>query len=129
MSTSPDKSTSLKMYDADENLSYAVQYQERLPVYFVDTHFVIMLCDRTFYHVKEPFCALIYWEQYLNIGDRQLREIFLEQANWLVQHEVGIGEDAGGWPMTVSHPTVFTTGSWLSSLVQGISLSVLVRAY
>ncbi len=73
--------------------------------------------------------ALAHWNQYLATNSEYHREAFLAQAYWLVEHEVGIGDDAGGWPISFPHPDVYTKGSWLSALTQGNAISVLVRAY
>ncbi len=95
--------------------------------------------------------ALINWNQYLGSNEEGHREAFLKQAFWLVEHEVNISEGAGGWPISFPHPdistrspslqsddaehrcrTSFLTESrvpWLSSLTQGIAISVLLRAY
>jgi len=54
---------------------------------------------------------------------------FLALAHWLVEHEVLIGDDFSGWPTTRSHPSLRTSGSWLSARTQGCVVSVLTRAY
>ena len=51
------------------------------------------------------------------------------QAQWFVEHEVRVGDDAGGWPISVPQGDDASHGSWLSALAQGCALSVLVRAY
>jgi glycosyltransferase involved in cell wall biosynthesis len=73
--------------------------------------------------------ALASWNQYLTSGEENHRRAFLEQAYRLVEHEVRIGDDAGGWPISLSHPGVHTGSSWLSASAQGSSISVLTRAY
>ena len=73
--------------------------------------------------------ALAHWNEYLATSDESHQRIFLTQAHWLVEHEVGIGDDAGGWPISFPHPDIPTGGPWLSALAQGSAISVLVRAY
>lgn len=98
--------------------------------------------------------ALINWNQYLGSNEKGHRDAFLKQAFWLVEHEVNISEGAGGsggWPISSPHPDISTGGPssqsdnaertcgasflteykapWLSSLTQGIAISVLLRAY
>jgi glycosyltransferase involved in cell wall biosynthesis len=73
--------------------------------------------------------ALANWNQYLATNDDYYRNVFLTQANWLVQHEAHICNGAGGWPISSPHPDVPTKGLWLSALAQGNAISVLIRAF
>ncbi len=73
--------------------------------------------------------ALAQWNRYLATKNETYARAFLQQASLLVQCEVRIGKDAGGWPLAFLDPEASTSGSWLSALMQGIGLSVLVRAY
>lgn len=73
--------------------------------------------------------ALAHWNLYLATHEEKHREVFLKQAYLLVEHEVRIGKDAGGWLISSPHPEYYTSGSWLSAILQGCGLSVLVRAY
>jgi glycosyltransferase involved in cell wall biosynthesis len=73
--------------------------------------------------------ALAHWNEYLTTGVENHRKAFLTQAYWLVEHECRIGDDAGGWPISLSHPDFHARGPWLSALTQGSALSVLLRAY
>ncbi len=73
--------------------------------------------------------ALAHWNEYLLTGTENHREEFLTQAKWLVEHEVRLGSEAGGWPISFSHLGVHGEGLALSALMQGNALSVLVRAY
>ena len=73
--------------------------------------------------------ALVHWNLYLATNDHHHCKVFLTQAYWLIEHELLIGDDAGGWPISSPHPGVPTEGRWLSALTQGNALSVLVRAY
>ena len=73
--------------------------------------------------------ALAHWNKYLATGVENHRKTFLTQAVWLVEHEVRIGDDAGGWPASLPHHNAHRKGPWLSALIQGNALSVLIRAY
>jgi glycosyltransferase involved in cell wall biosynthesis len=73
--------------------------------------------------------ALAHWNQYVATRDECHSTTFLAQAYWLVTHETRIGTDAGGWPITLSHPDMRTEGPWLSALTQSRAISVLLRAY
>ncbi len=72
-------------------------------------------------------CALAHWNQYLATNGEHHCKAFLTQAYWLVEHEVRIGDDTGGWPISFSDPDL--ERPWLSALAQGNAISVLVRAY
>lgn len=73
--------------------------------------------------------ALAHWNLYLTTREESHLHTFLQQARWLVAHEVIIDEGMSGWPLSFPHPDVSTNGSWLSALTQGCGISVLVRAY
>jgi glycosyltransferase involved in cell wall biosynthesis len=73
--------------------------------------------------------ALAHWNLYLATNDDHYCKVFLTQANWLIEHESHIGDDAGGWPISFPHPNIPTKGPWLSALTQGTALSVLIRAF
>lgn len=73
--------------------------------------------------------ALANWNRYLVTQSESYKSTFLAQANWLVENEVRIGDDAGGWPISFPHSGVFNGGPWLSALAQGSGISVLTRAY
>ncbi len=73
--------------------------------------------------------TLAHWNQYLATGYEQYRKAFLTQANWLVEHQIKIAEDASGWPISSPSPVFYTKGSWLSAVAQGCGLSVLARGY
>lgn len=70
--------------------------------------------------------ALLKWNEYCESHAEGQREAFLKQARWLVEHEANIGEGAGGWP--IAFPPEYKA-SCLSSLTQGVAISVLLRAY
>jgi len=73
--------------------------------------------------------ALVHWNSYLSNREKYHTAVFLAHARWLVEHQVGIGEGSGGWPIVLPHPDVPTRGPWLSAMTQGCAISVLVRAY
>jgi glycosyltransferase involved in cell wall biosynthesis len=73
--------------------------------------------------------ALASWNEYLTTGAENHRKAFLKQAYWLIDHESPIGDDAGGWPISLPRPYYHSGSPWLSALVQGSALSVLLRAY
>jgi hypothetical protein len=73
--------------------------------------------------------ALAHWNAYIGTEDKKHRHAFMTQANWLVAHEVGFADASGGWPMPFPAPSYDALTPWLSALVQGNCISVLVRAY
>ncbi len=73
--------------------------------------------------------ALVHWNQYLETNDESHQNFFLRQAQWLTEHEVRIVNDAGGWPISSFHSNTAEKDLLLSGSIQGIALSVLVRAY
>jgi len=73
--------------------------------------------------------ALAQWNQYIATNIFFHRHEFLIHAHWLIEHLVHIGKDAGGWPISSSHPDKHIRSPWLSSLTQGCGISVLTRAY
>lgn len=73
--------------------------------------------------------ALFHWNNYLTTNDEVSRHVFLVHAHWLIEHEVRIGSDAGGWPVIATHPDSHIHAPWLSALTQGCGISVLVRAF
>lgn len=86
--------------------------------------------DGKSYHPGTIACyGLACWNYYLISNDNRWRDAFLCQARWLVEHEVPITGNCSGWPVSTPHPDMPTRGSWLSALVQGNAISVLVRAY
>jgi len=73
--------------------------------------------------------ALARWNVYLTTGDEEHRRAFMIQARWLVEHELRLADDAGGWPIPFPSYSYHTPESWLSALTQGNGISVLARAY
>ncbi len=113
-------------------------YTSGLTAYPIDMSSLLASPDCTFnahvnplgYHpTTSAQHALAHWNQFLSSNDESHRDIFLKEAQWLVEHEVRIGNDAGGWPISSPHPDVRGDDRWLSALAQGNAVSVLVRAY
>jgi hypothetical protein len=73
--------------------------------------------------------ALAQWNAYLKTGDEESKKAFMTQAEWLVAHESHVSHDAGGWPFPLPSRDYFAAAPWLSALIQGNAISVLVRAY
>jgi glycosyltransferase involved in cell wall biosynthesis len=73
--------------------------------------------------------ALAHGNRYIVSRDEQDYKVFLAQAQWLVEHEVRMRNDAGGWPIPHLQPQRCTKGPWLSASAQGLAISVLLRAY
>jgi glycosyltransferase involved in cell wall biosynthesis len=84
-------------------------------------------------HVHEPTFvaqeALICWNTYLATGDEQQRAAFLAQATWLLEHATPAGGNGSGWPVLTRLSTLPEAVPLLSASTQGLTLSVLVRAY
>ncbi len=73
--------------------------------------------------------ALAHWNLYLADHKQSDFHAFLKYAEWLVEHEVIIDKEVSGWPILLFHPHSGAKSSCLSALVQGCSISVLIRAY
>ncbi len=73
--------------------------------------------------------ALLSWNSYLALGDEQHRAAFLDQANWLLEHEELFAADLSGWPVLTQLSTLPEPVPLLSASTQGLALSVLARAY
>jgi glycosyltransferase involved in cell wall biosynthesis len=73
--------------------------------------------------------GLAQWNEFLHSGGDVHREAFLQQARWLVDHEVQLACGASVWPIPFPNPGYGAPGPWLSALTQGNALSLLVRAY
>ncbi len=73
--------------------------------------------------------ALLNWDKYVATNEGQYRDAFLAQTEWLLQHAVRLPNNASGWPISSLRSEVLGKKSWLSAIVQGNALSVLVRAF
>jgi hypothetical protein len=83
-----------------------------------------------FYHPTDiAQYALVNWNTYLKTRYEKLRQAFMIQARWLIEHETLITADAGGWPIPFPNSEFYAPKPWLSALTQGVGISVLVRAY
>lgn len=86
-------------------------------------------CPAAYHPTNIAQYALVNWNEYLATKDDSYRQVFINQVDWLVEHESRVGDDAGGWPIPFAYADFFATGPWLSALTQGVSISALVRAY
>src|ERR1700730_4983810 len=135
---------SMQQSESENRIEWAYrEYGVDLSSYPVDMSSFLILPHRTFDAAGVP-CqvnpagfhptavaqyALAQWNEYLTTAAENHRKAFLTQAHWLIDHECRIGDDAGGWPISLPHPDFHTRGPWLSALTQGGALSVLLRAY
>lgn len=61
--------------------------------------------------------------------DEKYRKTFLNQANWLVNHQKSVSKKMGIWEFPVSEEHYGAKAPWISSMAQGEAISVLTRAY
>jgi len=73
--------------------------------------------------------ALAHWNAFLTGKAYEHERAFLQQARWLLAHQVRLVNDIGVWPLSAPRPEYYAFRPWLSALAQGCALSVLVRAY
>lgn len=85
-------------------------------------------CPAAYHPTNIAQYALVNWNEYLATKDEKYRQIFINQVDWLVEHQNHVSEEAGGWPIPFAYADFFATGPWLSALTQGVSISALVRA-
>ena len=128
------KQTSLTREDNGNTLlsAYSVDTTLALKRYEVDEYAIPFLNNgvRAEYHPRTiSLYALAHWNAYLTTHSERHRRIFLAQAQWLVQHETQINEDASGWLHTFSPLYMYSGSSWLSATTQSCALSILLRAY
>ncbi len=82
-------------------------------------HNPITVCQYGLYHFNR------YWKS----GEARSREIFLTQANWLVQNaEAGPGNSLV-WYYRIAIPLYRISPGWISGMAQAEALSVLLRAH
>lgn len=73
--------------------------------------------------------ALVHWNAYFIHGSAEHREIFMTQANWLLAHKSLLSNGVWGWPISFSSSEQGNSRPCLSALTQGITISVLLRAF
>lgn len=75
--------------------------------------------------------ALTNLERWLRGEDPAGRDVFLRQVAWLSKHAVERHDGAVVWPLTFDwqEGACFLKAPWISSMVQGLVLSSLVRAH
>lgn len=73
--------------------------------------------------------ALGWHERWLDEESEFALRRFLQLANWLVDHQTCDGNVKGIWPVPYAVPLYGLSSGWVSALVQGQAISVLVRAY
>jgi heparosan-N-sulfate-glucuronate 5-epimerase len=73
--------------------------------------------------------ALGYHDKWLEYDSSQCLDRFMELANWLVNHQEKKNNGRGVWPIPYGVPIYGLKPGWISSLVQGQAISVLVRAH
>src|SRR5690348_5114554 len=127
--------TSSKVFLTEKNKALLPAYPVDMSSGTIQRQFIVDHVDISF-HTRarryQPIVvaqdALVKWNQYLINKNQDHLDAFLKQAYWLVEHEVRIVDGAGGWPM-YARPNKYVKGPWLSASMQGLGLSVLVRAY
>jgi hypothetical protein len=65
---------------------------------------------------------------FLRTRDEQYYQRMMSVARWLENHRVSLGQGVG-WPHYVDMPVYRLQAPWFSAMVQGIALSLLVRAH
>ena len=78
--------------------------------------------------------ALANFDLYLETCDSEYRDIFLNQADWLLENLViGMGGDFYVWEYSFDYAPsdvdVYMEAPWVSAVAQGQGISVLLRAY
>lgn len=68
--------------------------------------------------------AIENWEIFLRTNNKSVYDVFIKQANWLVDNQV-----QGGWYYHFDLEDRSLKKPWLSGLAQGQGISVLLRAY
>src|SRR5947209_2896328 len=102
------KKASYKLQLAD------VKYTSALSFYPIDVSLLLTpvqyTCDAagvpyqqgpTYHPTTIVHYALDHWNQYLLTIEESHCMAFLAQANWLVEHQTAIGDDATGWPTSI----------------------------
>jgi heparosan-N-sulfate-glucuronate 5-epimerase len=73
--------------------------------------------------------GLHHFNIYLREQNERSKEIFLIQANWLVQNAEHGANDSKVWNYRIDIPFYQITAPWISGMAQGEALSVLLRAH
>ena len=73
--------------------------------------------------------GLHHFNIYLREQNERSKEIFLMQANWLVQNTENGANDSKVWHYQIDIPFYRITAPWISGMAQGEALSVLLRAH
>lgn len=73
--------------------------------------------------------GLHHFNKYLREQDERSKEIFLIQANWLVENAERGANDSIVWHYRVDIPFYKITAPWISGMAQGEAISVLLRAH
>lgn len=75
--------------------------------------------------------SLISLERWLRGDDPAGRDVFLRQVEWLTAHAVQRQDQSAIWPLTFDwqEGACSLRAPWISSMVQGLVISSLVRAY
>ena len=74
-------------------------------------------------------CALAHWNTYIASGRSEYKETFMAQVTWLLDHEIRLVGDTGGWPMHLALNDDLRSQTLLSATTQSNVISVLARAY
>ncbi len=73
--------------------------------------------------------GLHHFNRHFRIEDEKSKEIFLAQANWLVDHAELGASDSFVWYYRFDLPFYKIKAPWISGMAQGEALSVLLRAH
>ena len=73
--------------------------------------------------------GLHHFNNYLRNKQEQSRQIFLAQANWLLENAETGSNDAAVWRYRVEIPFYNISAPWISGMAQGQAVSVLLRAH
>lgn len=73
--------------------------------------------------------ALGWHERWIEEGSDFALERFMVLATWLLNNQTDFHGVEGVWPIPLAIPDYHLAAQWISALVQGQALSVLVRAY
>jgi glycosyltransferase involved in cell wall biosynthesis len=124
-----NKMDSSNIFIQKEHMSYQhCELKQQLSGYSIDAS-LFTTFDPASNTISALVNALQHWEQCMGVRNTHLQKLFFQDVDWLVQHEILIGERAGGWPVILLNASSHTKDVCLSALVQGLGLSVFARAY